>query len=239
MTHDLPLRRVELAPRSGFDPASWYFGLPAIARVRERGIHFRSPVTVIVGENGVGKSTLVEAVAAAWQDGFTGAQDRLWSAGHSAEDSDLGRHLRCIGAEPKPYGGCFLRAESMHALFDGADATRVRPSDQALNELSHGQSFLRYVADRPIGIGLWILDEPEAALSFQSCLALLGVITDLAAEGSQVILATHSPLLAACQGADIWELTEDGIEYPAWEELALVRDWRSFLAEPERFLRHL
>ena len=122
------------------------------------------------------------------------------------------RHLACVGAFPRPTGGCFLRAEAMHALFDRSDRARARAGDQAFNELSHGQSFLRYVADRPIGAGLWILDEPEAALSFQSCLALLGVLSDLVAEGSQVIMATHSPLLAACTGADIWELTDTGIE---------------------------
>ncbi|MFC9786198.1 AAA family ATPase [Rhodococcus sp. NPDC127528] len=233
------MSRVEFTPRSGFDPASWYLQVPVIDELRREGIDFTNPVTVIVGENGAGKSTLVEAIAGAWQSGFRGAQDRLWSAGGSAEDTDLPRHLSCIGAQPKPYGGCFLRAESMHALFDRADADRVRGGDQGFNELSHGQSFLHYVAERPVGVGLWILDEPEAALSFQSCLALLGVIRDLAAEGSQVIMATHSPVLAACPGAEIWELTEDGIEYPDWPELDLVRSWRSFLDAPERFLRHL
>ncbi|MFE5708166.1 hypothetical protein [Rhodococcus koreensis] len=144
---DLPLSRVELTPRSGLDPASWYL--------------------------------------------------------------DLGRHLTCVGARPRPYGGCFLRAESMHALFGAADESRPREGDQSFNTLSHGQSFLRYVADPPIGVGLWILDEPEpeAALSFQSCVALLGVLADLAEEGSHVIMATHSPLLAAAPGAEIWELS--------------------------------
>jgi len=181
----------------------------------------------------------VEAIAGAWQSGFTGAQDRMWSSGTSTEDSDLPWHLRCVGARPRPHGGCFLRAESMHALFSAADANRVRVTDQGFNELSHGQSFLHYVAERPIGVGLWILDEPEAALSFQSCLALLGVIGDLAAEGSQVIMATHSPVLAACPGADVWELTEAGVERTDWAELDLVRSWRAFLDAPDRYLRHL
>ncbi|SDE39671.1 AAA family ATPase [Rhodococcus tukisamuensis] len=235
----LPLSRVEFAPDERFDPASWYLQVPSIAEMCRVGLDFTCPVTVIVGENGAGKSTLVEAVAGAWQRRFRGAQDRMWSAGGSVEDSDLPQHLRCIGAEPVPHGGCFLRAESMHALFGDADADRVRASDQEFNALSHGQSFLRYVADRPIGVGLWILDEPEAALSFQSCLALLGVISDLVAEGSQVIMATHSPVLAACPGAEIWELTDGGLECPRWDELDVVRNWRSFLDDPQRFLRHL
>ncbi|MDG3012529.1 AAA family ATPase [Rhodococcus sp. D2-41] len=237
---DLPLSRVEFTPRSGFDPASWYLRLPVVERLCADGFAFDRPVTVIVGENGTGKSTLLEAVAAAWRSGLTAA-DRLWSAGSSTEDTDLGRHLTCIGPRPRPHGGCFLRAESMHALFDSADATRPREGDQQLNALSHGQSFLQYIADRPVGVGLWLLDEPEAALSFQSCLALLGIIGDLAAEGSQVILATHSPILAACPDADIRVLdgTLDDPMPSTWEDLDMVRGWRMFLADPHRFTRHL
>ncbi|TSE02207.1 AAA family ATPase [Skermania sp. ID1734] len=235
---DLPLARVELRPRAHFDPGAWYFDVPVIAELRDDGIDFEAPVTVIVGENGAGKSTLIEAVAHAWSWDLYGA-DQMWSAPGGAEDSDLGWHLACLGARPKPIGGCFLRAESMHQLFSRTDAHRARNTDQAFNELSHGQSFLRYVAERPIGAGLWLLDEPEAALSFQSCLALLGVVNDLAAEGSQVIMATHSPLLAAVRGAEIWELTDHGIEYRQWDELELVRNWRTFLDAPDRYLRHL
>ncbi|MBJ8343589.1 AAA family ATPase [Antrihabitans sp. YC2-6] len=233
------MQRVELTPRSEYDPDAWYFDIPVIAELREVGFNVESPVTVIVGENGSGKSTLVEAIAAAWQWDFHGAQDRLWGAVGGSEDTDLPRHLTCIGARPKPLGGCFLRAESMHATFATADAARSRDDDQAFNELSHGQSFLRYVAERPVGVGLWILDEPEAALSFQSCLALLAVFNDLVAEGSQVIMATHSPLLAAFPGADIIELTDSGSEPREWAELDLVRNWRAFLAEPDRYLRYL
>ena len=234
----LPLARVELRPRDRFDPGAWYFEVPAIAELRDIGLDFDAPVTVLVGENGTGKSTLLEAIAGSWEAGLRGA-DGMWSAGVSAEDADLHRHLACVGAFPRPTGGCFLRAEAMHALFDRSDRARARAGDQAFNELSHGQSFLRYVADRPIGAGLWILDEPEAALSFQSCLALLGVLSDLVAEGSQVIMATHSPLLTACTGADIWELTDTGIDARTWAELDVVRYWRAFLDDPQQFLRYL
>jgi predicted ATPase len=237
----LPLVRVELRPRASFDPDAWYLDLPAIAELSTVGLDFESPITVIVGENGSGKSTLLEAIADSWESGLTGTaiDEAPWSAGASREDTDLGAHLQCIGANPRPHGGCFLRAEAMHTAFAVADDQRPRETDRALNELSHGQSFLRYIEDRPIGVGLWMLDEPEAALSFQSCLALLGVLGDLAAEGSQVIMATHSPVLAACSGADIWELTETGIDARRWDELDMVRDWRAFLDEPRRYLRHL
>ncbi|WP_068271462.1 AAA family ATPase [Aldersonia kunmingensis] len=235
----LPLIRVELRQRASFDPDAWYLDLPAIAELRTVGLDFEAPITVIVGENGSGKSTLLEAIAGHWESSLTGLEYHPWSAGTSPEDTDLREHLQCIGADPRPQGGCFLRAEAMHTAFSRADTARPRDTDQALNQLSHGQSFLRYVGDRPIEQGLWVLDEPEAALSFHACLALIAVLGELAAEGSQVIMATHSPVLAACPGADIWELTETGIDARQWDELDMVRNWRAFLDEPQRYLRHL
>ncbi|MFI5777852.1 AAA family ATPase [Nocardia sp. NPDC051570] len=238
MNTALLLRRVEFAPSERFDPASWYLEVPAIAELCSDGLSFERPVTVVVGENGIGKSTLIEAIADSWLAGMRG-EDPLWSPGGTSGDSDLGHHLRCDGAFPRPTGGGFLRAEAMGDLFERADALRVRETDQVWNALSHGQSFLRYIADRPVGQGLWLLDEPEAALSFRSCLALVGVLMDLAAEGSQVVMATHSPILAACPDAEILELTGEGIEYREWDQLEMVREWRTFLEAPRTYLRHL
>ncbi|GGG14433.1 ABC transporter, ATP-binding protein [Rhodococcoides trifolii] len=201
------------------------------------GMDFDNPVTVVVGENGSGKSTLMEALASAWTSGFHGAEDALWSAGGGEHDTDFGRHLTCSGTRPQPYGGCFLRAETMHSMFERA--TPVRGTDTVYNAMSHGQSFLQYVADRPVGVGLWLLDEPEAALSFSSCLGLLAVMKDLVDEGSQVIMATHSPLLAAFPGADVLELGDDGLTSTAWADTDMVRNWSNFFDSPERFLRHL
>lgn len=233
----LLLRRVEFAPTERFDPASWYLEVPAIADFCSRGLDFEWPITVIVGENGVGKSTLVEAIAASWMSRLEGA-DHLWSPGGTSGDSDLGFHIHCDAVHPRPTNGGFLRAESMVNLFEAADDMRPRATDQRWNALSHGQSFLHYIAERPVGQGLWILDEPEAALSFQSCLALVGVLMDLAAEGSQVIVATHSPVLAACPNADILEFTDTAIEPRTWDELDMVRNWRTFLNDPDLFFRH-
>lgn len=235
----LPLERVRLTPRYGFDESAWYLELPPVAQLRAEGLRFDAPVTVLVGENGSGKSTLVEAIAGAWESSLSTAVGKHWSAGVLGEDTDLHRHLELVGATPRSYGGCFLRAEAMHGLFRAVDEAEFRDFDGPLNTRSHGQSFLAYLSGRPIGLGLWIMDEPEAALSFQSCLALLGLLADLAAEGSQVIMATHSPLLAACPGATVLEVGETGLRPSAWAELDLVSHWRSFLDEPARYLRHL
>jgi predicted ATPase len=130
----------------------------------------------------------------------------------------------------------------MHAVFDtvDADAFELRAFDGVgLHTRSHGEGFLTFLESRRTERGLYLLDEPEAALSFRSCLAVLILLGDAVAAGSQVIMATHSPLLAAAPGATVLELTEDGIMPAAWDELDLVRDWRDFLTAPQRWLGHL
>jgi predicted ATPase len=106
-------------------------------------------------------------------------------------------------------------------------------------EVSHGESFLQVLAGRFSERGLYLLDEPEAPLSFRSCLALIAVLTDLARSGSQIICATHSPLLTAMSGAQIMQLSDEGITIRNWEELELTVNWRHFLETPEAYLRHL
>ncbi|MEN3360492.1 MAG: hypothetical protein V7637_4474 [Mycobacteriales bacterium] len=236
----LPLTRVDVEPGPNYNSAAWYWQLPAVAQLARGGLEFDTGITVLVGENGAGKSTLVEAFAAAWASRLT-AQVKHWSPPAGAGDADLHRDLRLTGQRPPPQGGCFLRAEAMYAHFAEMDAgAELRAFDnRGLNARSHGEGFLAFVESRQLERGLYLLDEPEAALSFRSCLALLFLLTDAVAAGSQVILATHSPLLAAAPGARVLELTGAGITPRAWSELDMVRDWREFLAAPERWLRHL
>ena len=87
--------------------------------------------------------------------------------------------------------------------------------------------------------GLYLLDEPEAALSFSACLQLMGTLADVADAGGQVVCATHSPVLTALPGASVLQLGERGIARTTWGELDLVQHWRAFLDEPGRYLRHL
>ncbi|MBP2414474.1 putative ATPase [Arthrobacter stackebrandtii] len=113
-------------------------------------------------------------------------------------------------------------------------------SGLGVRRVSHGESFLALITDQFRGGGLWILDEPESALSFSGCLSLLSVLTDLMDDGdSQVILSTHSPLLASLPGADICEVGPWGLRHNDWENLELVQSWRSFLDAPERFHKYL
>ncbi len=227
---------------NGFNPPnpdSWPATLPPVQQILREGLDL-GRATVFVGENGSGKSTLVEAIAMAYgvnpEGGSTGALH------HSrTTESDLHSYLKVTRNPGAGKYGYFLRAETMHGFFsyleDNPSMTRA---DINFHRMSHGESFLALITDRFRGGGLWILDEPESALSFSGCLSLLSVLTDLMDDGdSQVILSTHSPLLASLPGADIYELGPWGLRRNDWEKLELVQSWRSFLDAPERFHKYL
>ncbi|TFV52418.1 ABC transporter ATP-binding protein [Blastococcus sp. TF02A-35] len=220
-------------------PGAWFWDVPAVAQLRADGMDL-APVTVLVGENGSGKSTLVEAVARAWQRSLTAAV-KHWGPLPSPDESDLWGELELHGQLPRPQGGAFLRAEAMHGHFSSLDEGPhgVRAFGGPLHARSHGEGFLAFLEERKTERGLWVLDEPESALSFSSCLRLLALLDGVVAAGSQVLLATHSPLLAALPGALVYELDDDGFAPCEWERLDLVQDWRAFLDDPQRLLRHL
>lgn len=235
-----PIRRLEEDPSNVLDRRRWPAVLPPVAQVLDDGLELTS-ATVLVGENGSGKSTIVEAIALAYglspEGGSTGAR-------HStrATESLLADHLQLVRNAGTTRRGYFLRAETMHGFFTYLEknpSTSGR-DDIRFHDMSHGESFLELAVNRFRGRGLWVLDEPESALSFSGCLSLLGVLKDLLASGeSQVIMSTHSPVLAALPGARILEVGPWGLRPRGWEELDLVGSWRSFLDAPQRYLRHL
>jgi predicted ATPase len=236
---DLPLTRVTVRDDVR-DPDGWFWQVPAVAQLRDEGLPL-APATVLVGENGTGKSTVAEAIAHAWQRSLT-AQVKHWGRIPFAEDASLWQELELDGPWPRPQGGIWLRAEAMHERFAGidADAVELRAFDGVpLNARSHGEGFLAFLESRTLERGLWILDEPESALSFRSSLRLMALLHGMAASGSQVLLATHSPVLAALPGARIYELGDDGFTERAWADLDLVQDWQAFFDDPRRLLHHL
>lgn len=229
----LPVRRVEEHPLEPSDRVTWPATLAPVRQVLDEGWDLTS-TTVLVGENGAGKSTLVEAIAAAFGLNPEGGTH---SALHEtrATESALHDHLQLVRGAGASKRGVFLRAETMHGHFSYLES--LGPS--ALHERSHGEAFLDYLTDRSGIRGLWVLDEPESALSFGGCLALLGMLRDVAAGGSQIILSTHSPVLAALPGAQILEVGEWGLRQVEYDDLDLVQTWRLFLDAPQRYLRHL
>ena len=242
----LPVRRVEALPPGDAPEVTradaWMLRIPAVDRLLRRGLDL-GRVTVLVGENGSGKSTIVEAVAMAYG---LGAEGGSVHARHTTavSESSLHARVRLVRGVSGGRWGYFLRAETMHGLYTYLRDIGPPPRDRndrsaRLHELSHGESFLEVLRTRFTRPGLYVLDEPEAALSFRTSLAALAHLTELAADGGQLLIATHSPVLAALPGARILELDEGGWTERAWDELALVREQQGFLADPERFLRHL
>jgi predicted ATPase len=239
------LQRIEWAPnpRRPPDTSRWPFTIPAVAQIiEEGGLDIPPGVTFLVGENGSGKSTLVEALAAKYsRKGFENPYVAV--TGPAADETPLQFHLKVLTHKHASPAGFFLRAEAMHEFLSSVDddaSQRFAWGGEKMQARSHGESFLAVLKHRFTDVGVYFLDEPEAALSFQSCLGLVALLDTMRREGSQVIVATHSPLLVSLPEATLLELSEDGIhEARAYEELALVQNWRQFLNAPARYLRHL
>jgi predicted ATPase len=199
-------------------------------------------VTFLVGENGSGKSTLIEALAIAL--GFSpegGPLSRELGRVPRTSESELGESLKINTGRHKPRAGFFLRAESFFnvaAVIDARELDEVY-GGRALNAQSHGESFLALAANRLGADGLFLFDEPEAALSVTSQLAFLALVHRSAALGSQFIVATHSPILLGYPGAGVYEASDRGLERIEADDTDAVRLTREFMTAPERFLRHL
>jgi predicted ATPase len=228
---------LERAEVPGFD--RYPFAVPAV-----RGLHrleFHPKVTYLIGENGSGKSTLVEAIAV--KAGFNaegGTKNFNFSTRQS--HSELFSLLQLARGIKREQGGFFLRAESFFNVATNVDEIGVAQwyGGKSLHEQSHGESFMALAVHRFNKQGLYILDEPEAALSPARQLALLKIIHEhVCNKGSQFIIATHSPILMAYPDATIYELGADGIRTVEYEETEHFRITRDFLTDRALILHHL
>jgi predicted ATPase len=232
----LGLRWVEGARHDGFP-----FDVAAVAALE--AMRLDAPIVLLAGDNGTGKSTIVEAVAEAM--GFAAEGGEYERAGElpPVPRAALGGTLEPVLSGTRPRNGYYLRAESFFNVASFVDAgTEFSPDrsiygDVPLHEQSHGQAFLAVAANRFGGDSLYVLDEPEAALSVSGALALLAIVARAARAGAQFVIATHSPVLLACPGARIYELDGAGIAPCEYDELETVRLTRGFLDAPERFVR--
>ena len=235
-----PVRRVEARPDHDLVPTSYPASIPAVAQLMAGGLDLGPGVTFLVGENGSGKSTIVEAVATAFglspEGGSTHSQ-------HSTRptESSLGDALRLVRGAGSTKWGFFLRAETMHGWYSYMEDNPKTSGDPDpdFHGMSHGESFLAVLESRFTGAGFFCLDEPEAALSFSSTLGLVAALQRVVARRGQVLCATHSPVLAAMPGARILEAGPWGLREASWDDLDLVDHWRRYLAEPWAYLRHL
>ena len=221
-------------------PQGYLANLPAVKHLyRSKELEFTNPVTFFVGENGSGKSTLLEAIAVA--AGFNaegGSRDFVFSTRRTHSDlCDLIIPIRTI----PPKDGFFLRAESFYntASYLDENSTMKRYGGVSFHEQSHGESFLSLVTNRFEGNGLYIKDEPEAALSPQRLLTLLVMMDELVKKRSQFIIATHSPIIMAFPGADIIQFSEKGMERVSYRETESYRITKQFMDDPERMIKYL
>jgi predicted ATPase len=236
--HAIRLRelRVEIEEASDYS-----YELPALREIAR--IELDPHVTFLVGENGSGKSTLVEAIAVAAKLNAEGG-GRLLKFATRSSHSRLHERLELERSKLPPLNSFFLRAESVFNLATAIEeggyiGARENVFQQPLHEQSHGESFLDIAVNRLGPRGLYIFDEPEAALSVRGQLALLRRMYELVQQHSQFVVATHSPILLGYPGATILELGDDGIRTVEYEETQQVELTRSFLDDPQRFLRHL
>lgn len=221
-------------------PQGYLAKLPAVKHLyRSKELEFTNPVTFFVGENGSGKSTLLEAIAVS--AGFNaegGSRDFVFSTKRTHSDlCDLITPIRTI----PPKDGFFLRAESFYntASYLDENSTMKRYGGVSFHEQSHGESFLSLVTNRFEGNGLYIMDEPEAALSPQRLLTLLVLMDELVKKSSQFIIATHSPIIMAFPGADIIQFSENGMERVSYRETESYRITKQFMDDPERMIKYL
>ena len=218
-------------------PDSYLRGIPALAGLEE--LRLTKPVTFWVGENGSGKSTLLEAVAIAC--GFN-PEGGTFNYAFSTRDSHSELHGAVrIARDRKPRWGYFLRAESFYnvATMEEEYARDGSPNPLRLHERSHGESFLTVVQEQMREGGLYLFDEPEAALSPQRQLTLMIEMDRLVRQGAQFVIATHSPILLAMPHAEILEFGEDGIRPVAYEDTECVRITSMIVNDRKRLLRQL
>jgi predicted ATPase len=210
------------------------FNLPVIMSLET--LTFHPKVTFIVGENGSGKSTILEALAVA--SGFNAeGGTKNFNFFSRATHSELDQYIKVAKGAKRPRDGFFLRAESFYNFATNVDQLNLSDvyGGRSLHEQSHGESFFALFQNRFSGESVFILDEPEAALSPSRQMALLAMMHELVKAGSQFMIATHSPIIMAYPDALIYQI-KDGFEPVRYEDTEHYQVMRSFLNNPRKML---
>lgn len=222
------------------------FSLDAVKNISSIELH--PNVTFFIGENGSGKSTLMEAIAVSW--GFNPEGGTInFNFGTHDSHSSLHEYLRLSRGVTRPKDGFFLRAESFFNVASEIQRLDASVSfgppiidsygGRSLHEQSHGEAFMALLVDRFGGNGLYILDEPEAALSPTRQMAMISRMHDLVKSNSQFIIATHSPIILSYPNAKIYQLEESGLTCLAYKETEHYQVTRDFLNRPDMMLNIL
>ncbi|WP_181304746.1 AAA family ATPase [Rufibacter sp. XAAS-G3-1] len=245
MVSNAYLQELRFRQDSETNPNKYPFDLPAFNNFD--GIRFGDEVTYLVGENGMGKSTVLEAIALSCGFNPEGGT-KNFSFSTRASHSDLYKYIHLSKGYKQPKDGFFLRSESFYNL-----ATQIEELDKggggkpiidsyggrSLHEQSHGESFWALFMNRFSGNGIYILDEPEAALSPTRQMAMLVRMKELISNKSQFIIATHSPIVLAYPGAVIYELSSSGFKEVAYKETELYSVTKEFINNTDNMLNIL
>ena len=232
------LKRINWANPDDERPKEYPFSLPFL-NDPDRSMECTTPVTIIVGENGTGKSTLIEAIA-----GLAGYDEAGGGKGYRPVDhssaidrsgTGLAAHLRAAWL-PKLTSGWFFKAETFWAVARYLDDLPGGGPDYL--SYSHGEGFLRVFAERCTAQGLYLMDEPESALSPARQMDLVEMLASIQESATaQVIMATHSPILMAVPGARILQLTRFGLDAVELEETRHFKLYRAFCQDPRAFIK--
>lgn len=217
---------------------SFPFDLPFLEQLNE--LVFKHPVTFIIGENGTGKSTLIEALAAQMGLNSEGGSKHNLFASYQEENS-LAECIRLIRYPEYPRDHYFYRAETYYNLMTNLTDLKI---DQELfakkiHHYSRGESLKELIQQRFFGHGFYLMDEPETGLSLPSQLELIVMIADLVKKESQFIIATHSPVLLLFPQAQIIELSQGGLRQVSRQETKLYQDWQMLFQRQEHFIAQL
>ena len=240
---DLYVRRMSLKEPLPRD--SYLRGLPAVRYLADNGVDFHRQVTFFVGENGSGKSTLIEALAVSLGFNPEGGS-RNFNFSTRDTHSELCDFLRVARGVIRHRTGFFLRAESYYNFASNLDKLDENEEGEfpdtplisqygsrSLHKQSHGESFLALVENRFYPNGLYILDEPEAALSPSGVIRLIRNMDRLVQGNCQFIISTHSPMLLCFPGAEVYEIRPDGITSVRFQDTEHYRTTIRFLQNPE------
>ncbi|HAG52955.1 MAG TPA: AAA family ATPase [Alphaproteobacteria bacterium] len=236
MTNKPYLQKVKF---TGSDENSYPHNLSSIKNIQE--IEFKTPVTFLVGENGVGKSTIVEAIAVAMGLNAEGGNKNT-TFETEATHSDLYKTLKLVKGAIRPKDWFFLRAESFYNVASLMDEVGYLGGygGKSLHHQSHGEAFMAVLSNKLAGNnGFYIFDEPEAALSGQRQLNALAEIHRLVKSGSQLIIATHSPILMGYPNSTIYEVSENGIEEVDYEDTENYQVTKAFLTRKDMMLESI
>ena len=234
------LKGIRLNEKEDINRDKYPFNIPALKGFKE--LSFDTPVTFFVGENGIGKSTIIEAIAIAMNFNPEGGTANF-NFSTSDSHSDLYKYLITIRGAYRNHDGYFLRAESFYNSLSYMDT--LKPDifkyygGKRLHEVSHGEGFMNMLIHRCRGNSFFIFDEPEAALSPLSQIKMLIRMHQLVAKDSQFIISTHSPILMAYPGATIYQLSDNGFyktEYNKTEQYLLMK---YFLNNTEDYLKDI